>query len=84
MADHSKNGSSGTEQAVKMCTCTNMGCPNHPRNHDRGYTPCIEKNLTRHEIPACFSRVYPDHQRMEGYTYEAFARFVLAHDGEQQ
>ena len=30
MADHSKNGSSGTEQAVKMCTCTNMGCPNHP------------------------------------------------------
>ena len=52
MADHSKNGSSGTEQAVKMCTCTNMGCPNHPRNHDRGCTPCIEKNLTRHEIPA--------------------------------
>ena len=41
MADHSKNGSSGTEQAVKMCTCTNMGCPNHPRNHDRGCTPCI-------------------------------------------
>ena len=66
MADHSKNGSSGTEQAVKMCTCTNMGCPNHPRNHDRG------------------SRVYQDHQRMEGYTYEAFARFVLAHDGEPQ
>ena len=23
--------------------------------------------------------VYPDHEKMEGYTYEAFARFVLRH-----
>lgn len=79
MPDYSKTGSSTAEQAVRLCTCTNVRCPNHPRNYDRGCTPCIQKNLSRHEIPACFSNVYPDHEKMEGYTYEAFARFVLRH-----
>ena len=60
------------------------GLPQPPPQPRPGLHACIEKNLTHHEIPACFSRVYPDHQRMEGYTYEAFARFVLAHDGEPQ
>ena len=39
-----------------FCTCTDFRCPNHPRNHDRGCGPCIEKNLKQKEIPTCFFR----------------------------
>lgn len=26
------------------CTCTDLKCPFHPTNHDKGCTPCINKN----------------------------------------
>ena len=26
---------------AKFCTCTDLKCPNHPTNHDKGCTPCI-------------------------------------------
>ena len=42
------------KDAKEFCTCTDYKCPNHPVNHDKGCTFCIQKNLRQKEIPACF------------------------------
>lgn len=62
---------------VKHCTCTNFKCGLHPTNHDKGCTPCIEKNLRMKEIPSCyFNLVDPEHKRTNDY-FEDFAKCVL-------
>ena len=60
-----------------FCTCTDLACPLHPKNHDKGCAPCIAKNLKLKEIPSCFfNKVAPD--KKEGtYFFEDFAKAVL-------
>ncbi len=62
--------------SVPFCTCTDLKCPCHPANHDRGCTPCIAKNLREGEIPSCFFRSIPCPKPTEGWHYEDFARLV--------
>ncbi len=67
------------EHKVSFCTCTSLDCPHHPTNHDKGCTPCIEKNLRTGEIPGCFFHKVEDAtgRRREGDTIRAFAELVL-------
>ena len=37
-----------------ICTCPDTACPHHHIHTGGDCTPCIEKNLAEHEIPACF------------------------------
>ena len=65
---------------VKFCTCTDLTCPLHPTNHDKGCTPCIADNLKDNEIPTCFfKKVEPDYKG-GGWSFEDFARLVLRND----
>lgn len=60
------------------CTCEYTSCPNHPSNHDKGCTPCIEKNLKNREIPCCFSvRAGVMDEMRDSYHFEDFARAVI-------
>ncbi|MGN0734067.1 MAG: DUF6485 family protein [Emergencia sp.] len=63
-------------QNVPFCTCTDLNCPNHPRNHDQGCTKCIAKNLALREVPTCiFKKVDPEYSG-PGYFIEDFAELV--------
>ena len=62
-------------QKPTFCTCGDKNCPHNPINHDKGCTPCIEKNLKAGEIPSCFFDAVGSRTE-DGYTYEAFARHV--------
>ena len=43
-------------QAAKdFCTCTDLKCPCHPANHDRGCDLCIQKNLKQKDALIAFS-----------------------------
>ena len=61
---------------VPFCTCTDLKCPCHPTNHDRGCTPCIAKNLREREIPSCFFHSVGCPKPTEGWHYEDFAMLV--------
>ncbi len=60
-----------------FCTCTDLNCPFHPTNHDKGCAPCIAKNLQRGEIPNCFFDKVKGSQNSTGYSFEDFANAVL-------
>ena len=60
-----------------FCTCSDVKCPNHPTNHDKGCTPCIVKNLECGEIPSCFFHKTGRPKKGTGYTFEDFAKTVL-------
>lgn len=61
-----------------FCTCANLNCPLHPSNHDRGCSPCIEKNLRLREIPNCFVKlVKKDVDLNASYTLETFADAII-------
>ena len=62
----------------KFCTCTDLKCPFHPTNHDKGCAPCIADNLKDNEIPSCFFNKVDADYRGGSYTFEDFARLVLA------
>ena len=59
-----------------FCTCTDFRFPNHPRNHDRGCGPCIEKNLKLKEIPTCFFRAIDCEKPTPGWHFADFAALV--------
>lgn len=61
---------------VSFCTCTDLACPCHPSNHDKGSTPCIAMNLQQREIPVCFFKKVDPNQRPPAYSFEDFAEFV--------
>ncbi|MBQ8506644.1 MAG: hypothetical protein IJ466_04355 [Clostridia bacterium] len=65
------------ENKAGFCTCNSLDCPHHPSNHDKGCTPCIEKNLRMREIPGCFFRKVEGHESCTSYYFEDFARLVL-------
>ncbi|MDE5549558.1 MAG: hypothetical protein K2J13_04840 [Clostridia bacterium] len=62
----------------KFCVCKDHDCPFHPTNHDKGCTPCIAKNIKNKEIPSCFFNAADGYPSKDGYTFEAFAKLVLA------
>ncbi|MGE5627232.1 MAG: DUF6485 family protein [Solirubrobacterales bacterium] len=61
----------------EFCTCKNFNCSLHPTKHDRGCTPCINKNLKLKEIPNCFFNLVKDSEPREGDSLEEFAKIVL-------
>lgn len=63
--------------AAELCTCRDTKCPLHPTNHDKGCTPCIEKNLARREIPSCFFRALEHPWTKDSYFFRDFAQAVL-------
>jgi hypothetical protein len=70
----------GFRMAEHFCTCKDLKCKNHPRNHTNGCDPCIQKNLKHGEIPACFFRaVGDDLSQLNQFTYQSFAGFVRQH-----
>lgn len=61
-----------------FCTCTDLKCPLHPTNHERGCAPCIANNLKSKEIPSCFFRTVMGEEKPDAYYYEDFAKAVLS------
>lgn len=61
----------------KFCTCTDLECPMHPTNHDKGCAPCIAKNLKLREIPSCFFNEVDSAAEHDSFFFEDFAKAVL-------
>lgn len=59
-----------------FCTCENMECPLHPTKHDRGYAPCIAKNLKLEEVPNCFFNKINGNEKRKGDSFADFAEAV--------
>jgi len=60
------------------CTCEVFDCPAHPRKHNNECTPCIEKNLKNHEIPACFwNEIGNTENAKSDYIFLKFAKKVI-------
>jgi len=70
---------------LEFCTCTASDCPAHPRKHNNECAPCIEKNLTNHEIPHCFwQKIGEIENAKSAYTFYKFAEKVMTcEDGSQ-
>ncbi|MCL2573244.1 MAG: DUF6485 family protein [Defluviitaleaceae bacterium] len=65
-----------------FCTCTYFECPEHPQKHEGSCTPCIEKNLREHEIPACFWNKIGDTELAKSdYIFMKFAEKVFEVEG---
>ena len=76
-ADLQKGGDDMSD--VTFCTCPDLSCKHHPSKHKEGCTPCIEKNLRDHEIPACFWFKLGTKGGVDSeYTFAKFAEAVTA------
>ena len=63
--------------ASHFCTCFVTSCDKHPSHHDQGCDLCIQKNLSKGEIPTCFwIAVGGDLEREKEFTIECFADYV--------
>lgn len=60
----------------KFCTCTDLACPLHPTNHDKGCGPCVAKNMKDKEIPSCFFKLVDADYKGGSYYFEDFAKLV--------
>ncbi len=60
----------------EFCTCTNFKCKLHPRNHNKGCAPCIEKNLKTREMPSCYFNLFEDADKRTSDGFEAFCELV--------
>ncbi len=65
------------ENISKFCTCDNLKCPMHPTNHDKGCSPCMEKNLRNGVIPDCFFNLIGGHEEGTGFKIKDFAETVM-------
>lgn len=68
----------------KFCTCENFGCPLHPTMHDKGCTPCIQKNLAYRQIPECFFNLVENSGSREDSFFEDFAELIINNNEEKQ
>lgn len=67
-----------------FCTCSDLACPNHPTNHDKGCDLCIRKCLALGEIPSCFFKdIHADLSGVEDFSYKGFAAFLKKHGSNQ-
>lgn len=64
-------------ESSKFCTCTHLRCPLHPDRHDKGCTPCIQKNLRSKEIPECFFHLVDHGGNRSGDSFLDFAQLVM-------
>ena len=64
------------KSSADFCTCDSFSCPLHPSNHDKGCTPCMEKNLKVGHVPNCMIHAVSTAEKPSGYTYSDFADFV--------
>ncbi len=64
-------------EASEFCSCDKLKCPHHPKNHNKGCTPCIEKNLRTKEIPNCIFNLADIEKKHTKDTFEDFAKFKL-------
>lgn len=67
----------------EFCVCKDRSCSLHPINHDKGCSLCIAKNIKNKEIPSCFFEAADGYPSKDGYTFEAFAKLVLADKGDE-
>ena len=44
--------------SVPFCTCTDLACPCHPSNHDKGCAPCIASVKPRQGLRAVYSEEF--------------------------
>lgn len=66
-----------------FCTCPAETCGNHPAMHGEGCDRCIQKNLAREEIPACFFlKISPEVDGLTTFTFADFAAFLRQHRGD--
>ena len=65
------------EDLSTFCTCTDLKCPCHPANHDKGCTLCIAKNRAQGEIPSCFFKQADPAYHGPTYFMEDFAAVVM-------
>ena len=61
-----------------FCTCTDLNCPMHPPNHEKGCAPCVAKNLAQREIPSCFFIKADGARNHDTFFFEDFAEAVLS------
>ena len=64
------------ENLSEFCTCTRLKCPQHPANHGKGCSPCIEKNLKLRQMPSCFFHLLKNAETRTGDSFTEFARLV--------
>lgn len=58
-----------------FCSCEDYKCPLNPKNHDKGCTPCISKNLKNGEIPTCFFKsVNEDTSNVKKFDVQGFVK----------
>jgi hypothetical protein len=63
---------------MEFCTCDYFDCPFHPQKNNNECTACIEKNLKRHEIPACFyNKIGTKTDIKSDYSFYKFAKKVI-------
>ena len=68
---------SNVKNLSPFCTCTDLACPMHPTNHEKGCAPCISKNLKLREIPSCFFHRADSDGKHESFFFEDFAEAVM-------
>ena len=61
----------------QFCTCTDLKCPLHPTNHEKGCSLCVAKCLKLREIPSCFFKLIEKEHIGDSYKFEDFAKSVL-------
>lgn len=66
-----------------FCNCPVEKCPCHPFNHDKGCDPCIQDNLKKGKMPACFFRaVHDDASQVRDFSIAGFVDYFLEHQSE--
>lgn len=68
------------KMAEHFCTCPKTDCPRHPQNHSAGCNPCVQHNLGKRNMPACFFKAV--HLQIDGladYSIKGFVDFYHRH-----
>lgn len=69
--------------ARNFCSCPVEKCPRHPKNQDQGCDPCIQDNLKKGKMPACFFRMIHDNvDQVTDYSIGGFVAHYLEHQKE--
>lgn len=68
-----------------FCNCPVEKCPRHPNNHTQGCDPCIQDNLKKGKMPACFFRaVHDDASKVTDYSMAGFVAYFSEHQEEYE
>lgn len=68
--------------AKDFCTCPAAKCSRDPKNHNHKCVPCIQDNLKRGKMAACFFHVmHEDTSDANDLTIEGFVHYFTKHKG---